>query len=100
VTAAQPGVDFNTLTAVDATSATNAWAVGACGNGNGVEALAEHWNGTDCTVTTVQDSIVVTDLSSVPDTVEVWAVGGMNPSAHVARYCKGPGCSTGAAAVS
>lgn len=64
------------LSAVSASSATDAWAVGAGALGSG-EPLAEHWNGTVWTIVSMAGAPADSVLSGVDDLspTDAWAVG-------------------------
>jgi hypothetical protein len=73
-------LDQNSLSSVAATSATNAWAVGAYDTSTGSQTLILHWNGTSWTQLTSPNPGSFRTLSSVAATSasRAWAVGHYN----------------------
>ena len=72
-----PGSKFNFLLGVDATSSSNAWAVGRYVKTAGNLTLIEHWNGTKWTKQTSRDPGTDNILNAVAATSgkNAWAVG-------------------------
>ena len=82
VPAINPGSDSD-VTAVDATSASNAWAVGQAGEGLDARSLIEHWNGTSWTKSPnlSPDQNAVSRGIAATSSTNAWAVGDlMNPN--------------------
>ena len=87
VASPNPGTSSNFLNGVSALSASNIWAVGSYGNGNGGFPLVEHWNGSKWTVVS-SPTIKGGSAYSLNGVValaanNVWAVGAYNNASNV-----------------
>lgn len=83
------GTGSNFLYSIAAVSATNVWAVGEYGNGNGSSTLVEHWNGKQWSVVASPNVNGATENTLAGVTAiaanDIWAVGSSTTANFVQR---------------